>query len=171
MGCRQWHVPMTKTRESLVEKFLSRFSVGQKEECWEWQGTKFITGYGKLDHYSNRVRLQLYAHRYSYSYFVGEIPKGLVIDHLCENRACINPNHLEPTTIVDNIQRTYDRKGLRRGHPGVRIRFIGGKCKYGHLLEGKNVTVCKNGVVRCGECGRKANRASYAHNKLKKGAY
>ncbi len=159
---------MNRVNETLREKFLRNFRKGSKDECWEWKGSKFVAGYGKLDYGPGKTRIQLLAHRYSYNHFVGEIPKGLVIDHLCENRACINPNHLEPTTIVDNVQRTYDRKGLKRSSSSPRIRFIGGKCKYGHLLEGRNVTVCKNGVIRCGECGRKANRASYAHNKLKK---
>lgn len=114
----------------IIDNFLKRFVQGEKDKCWEWIGSFFVTGYGNI---RPRKGIQLYAHRVSYMYFVGEIPKGLVIDHLCENRKCVNPNHLEPTTIVDNIQRTFDRGKPRKNKKHL---VIGGTClKRGHQIE------------------------------------
>lgn len=80
------------------EKALQNYVV--VGECWEWQGTR-RGGYGRVKILG---RLQE-AHRASYEYHIGPIPAGLVIDHLCRNRACINPKHLEPVTGLENIRR------------------------------------------------------------------
>lgn len=112
----------------ITDNFLKRFAQGEVNECWEWKGAFFVNGYGKM---TPKNGIQFLAHRISYIYFVGEIPKGLVIDHLCENRKCVNPKHLEPTTMVDNIQRTFDR-----GKPRPNKLRIGGTClKGGHKIE------------------------------------
>jgi hypothetical protein len=66
-------------------------------ECWEWTGARERKGYG-------RFRSQP-AHRWSYELLRGEIPEGLFLDHLCRNRACVNPWHLEPVTNRVNILR------------------------------------------------------------------
>lgn len=69
-------------------------------DCWVWQGT-LRGGYGRF----RAGRKTFSAHRVSYEHHVGAIPDGLVLDHLCRNRACINPAHLEPVTIRENIRR------------------------------------------------------------------
>lgn len=66
-------------------------------QCIVWTGKYFANGYG-------RVGYKL-AHRIAYEQAVGDIPKGLYIDHLCRNRGCVNPNHLEPVTLVENVMR------------------------------------------------------------------
>jgi len=67
--------------------------------CWEWIGQLTRKGYGTLK-VGGRSS---YAHRVSYEELIGPIPKGKVIDHLCENPACVNPIHLEPTSSRRNI--------------------------------------------------------------------
>jgi len=74
--------------------------------CWVWQRSRMGHGYGRL----KRGGIWLSAHRYYYELLVGPIPAGLTIDHLCRNRACVNPDHMEPVTLAENQRRA----GLRK---------------------------------------------------------
>lgn len=106
--------------KDMSERLLSKI---KKEDsgCWTWVGGKLVkpTGsYGMLR--VGRVGSQKYkrAHRVSYEHFVGTIPDGLELDHLCHNTLCINPAHLEPVTHTENMRRRKD-SGLpycRHGH-------------------------------------------------------
>jgi len=91
-----WLRPLTKggeRRPSFVESVTG---------CWIWQGHVNNGGYPqtKIGRKSHR------AHRVFYEHFVGAIPEGMTLDHLCGNRKCVNPAHLEPTTIRDNTMRS-----------------------------------------------------------------
>lgn len=74
--------------------------------CIEWIGGRTTAGYGSFAARTARgAEKKVMAHRWSYEHHVGAIPEGLDLDHLCRNRACINPEHLEPVTRAVNIQR------------------------------------------------------------------
>lgn len=81
--------------------------------CWVWDQVASSSGYGVLSYRGKTI----YAHRWVYEQRVGQIPKGMQLDHLCRNRPCVNPAHLEPVTQKENIKRSVEaRTHCSRGH-------------------------------------------------------
>jgi hypothetical protein len=103
------------------EKFLAKLL--EVDDCWEWQG-ELLNGYGRLQVKGKRLS----AHRFSYELFIGPIPSGLHIDHLCMNRSCSNPNHLEAVTPRENVRRAMSYRAAFITH-----------CKEGHPYSGENL--------------------------------
>lgn len=88
-------------RRPAWERFVDRVLV-QADDCWRWMGSATTVGYGQM--WVDRGRTTL-AHRYSYETMVGPVPDGLHLDHLCMNKLCVNPAHLEPVTPRENTLR------------------------------------------------------------------
>lgn len=91
---------------------LSRYKISETG-CWEWQGAKLWNGYGRLAPLNG----EYLAHRASYAVAKGEIPEGLKVLHKCDNRQCINPDHLFLGSSSDNLNDCY-AKGRRSSHRG-----------------------------------------------------
>lgn len=115
--------------------------------CWEWTGSVNWAGYGR----TRRFNKLCSAHRVAWEILIGPIPKGLVIDHLCRNRKCVNPDHLEPVT---------QRVNTKRGGAGRHDRPD--ECPRGHKFTSQNTLTRKGGGRLCRVCNAarcKARRA------------
>lgn len=93
---------------TIEQLFWERASKNESDKCWTWKGCRHTDGYGQV-HHKGRVYL---AHRLAYQFVRGPIPAGLHIDHLCRNRGCCNPDHLEPVTCAENIRRGHEARGV-----------------------------------------------------------
>ncbi|MFF6829588.1 HNH endonuclease [Streptomyces longwoodensis] len=122
---------------TLLERIMQR--TDRSGECWLWTGPLDRHGYAEIK-VGGRHRL---AHRLSYESFVGPIPPGLVIDHKCRVRHCLNPAHLEPVTNRENI--------LRGVGPAAK-NAVKTHCPQGHPYDDANTIIRPQGNRRCRAC-------------------
>ena len=112
---------------TVMDRLASKISPEPNSGCWLWTGCVDENGYGRvlLDGKNRR------AHRVAYACFRAPIPHGLTLDHLCRVRCCVNPDHMEPVTLAENIRRGDQApKGWKRGNT---------HCPHGHALVPTNV--------------------------------
>lgn len=123
--------------------------------CWLWDAAADQNGYGQF-HVSMSKRQ--HAHRVAYEHYKGPIPDGLQIDHLCRNRSCVNPDHLEAVTISENCRRSSCWHHLINNPSNMSVRNAQKtECSKGHALD----RVCKTtGRRYCSTCN-KANGEKY----------
>ena len=133
----------------MIQRFWDKVEMSDHfdDDCWYWISAVSQFGYGAFYVNGKTVR----AHRYSYEQLVGEIPEKLHLDHLCRNRLCVNPSHLEPVSLSENISRGLTGKinhwNTKKTH-----------CPKGHEYTPDNIKWIKNGNRNCRECHRRSNR-------------
>lgn len=136
------------------ERFDAR--IEKTATCWLWTGSHSRGGYGQVQigrRSKNGHPSPALAHRVAYELFVGPIPEGLTIDHLCRVRHCVNPAHLEPVTRGENTL---------RGNGACAVNARKTHCKRGHLLDGDNVRLRPTGreCRACADLGATRRRAA-----------
>lgn len=129
-------MPRRPTKRRPVH-FLARIAFS--DDCWEWTGAIGGGGYGSL----TRDKKRLPAHRYVYEQMVGPIPEGHHLHHVCENKACVRPDHLEPVLPIDHPGTAWDinrqKTHCPQGHEytGANVRYMSGKrgriCRACHI--------------------------------------
>lgn len=144
-------------------RFMEKVEVVPDDGCWLWKGRTNEKGYGRYD-LPRPARRMVAAHRFSYQLFRGDIPDDLEVDHTCNVRRCVNPEHLETVTHAENI---------RRIPPSARPRRA--NCPRGHRMEGRNVYIRPDGTRECWACKRirhqayKKRRRASERSELEKG--
>ena len=126
------------------ERFYSQIKKTE-DGCWLWQGALKPLGYGRIRYMGKTM----FAHRFSKS-MIEPLVENLEIDHLCRNRACVNPDHLEQVDHRTNIYRSpihFVNDATKRPNKGV----LKTHCKYGHLKSGANLSIW-GGARICRKC-------------------
>jgi len=144
---------MIELKLNSLFSLLSKFEVGEPSECWLWNGYVTSRGYGKI----HLPAGMLNAHRLVYQIAKGKIPPGLQLDHLCRNRRCVNPFHLEVVTNRENI--------VRSPITVMAVNRAKTHCPKGHSYFGDNLYARANGRG-CRIC---RNIAARDHKRRKRG--
>ncbi len=131
------------------DRFWSKVMVRSSEECWPWTASTNGKGYGQysIGSRTSGTYRMVAAYRYAYEQTCCPIPEGMHLDHLCRNRLCCNPAHLEPVTPAENNKRA----------AAVRT-----ECKRGHPLIASNLLKGKNDTRECRQC-RLDRKKEYRH--------
>ena len=131
-----------------LARFEEKYEVDPETGCWNWTASLFAAGYGQFRFSPQRNGR---AHTWAYEHFVGPLPDGLQIDHVCRNKRCVNPEHMEPVTAQVNVLRSDNACGLnaRKTH-----------CKRGHEFTLENTYVFPDGRRSCRTCMRE-HRAKF----------
>lgn len=127
---------------------LRRVRFDASTGCIVWTGGKSGNGYGQL----TKLGRTWMAHRLAYELLRGTVPRGLDLDHLCRNRACVRPDHLEPVTRSENIKRGAGprlsaERQLSKTH-----------CPQGHPYDDENTYRFPDGRRGCRKCGAESSR-------------
>lgn len=136
-------LPVRRRWGSFGERFWTKVQRDGLNNCWEWQAYRSADGYGIFQWHRTKAEK---AHRTAWILTHGAIPEGLVVDHLCRNRGCVNPRHMELVTSVENTKRG---------------REVTTECPHGHEYTPDNVLYTSQGYRYCRTCKNERVRRKY----------
>lgn len=145
---RTWKYERAAAEPTMRAHVINRTSFDGPGGCWEWQGTRRENGYGVVSYVRDGVTRRLLAHRLALHLAGRPVPESMTVDHLCRNRACLNPDHLEVVSLVINVMRGdgFYAMNARKTH-----------CAHGHEFTPENTgtRTTKAGTARyCKACVR-----------------
>lgn len=141
-----WDMP--RARRDPIDRFREKFTEDPQTGCWRWIAYIKSNGYAYFG--LSREEGNVYAHRWAYEYFVGPIPEGMDLDHLCRTRDCVNPAHLEPVPR---------RTNLLRGKTTPAVNVAKTRCPQGHEYSPENTYVDSTGARHCKACRLERSRS------------
>ena len=145
------------TPADLPANFAAKIHIDDRG-CWIFTGAIQSSGYGCIA--LNGDGTHQLAHRAAYQLLVGDIPAGLVIDHLCLRKNCVNPEHLEAVTVAENNRRAR-MAGLAVTPVQAARNAAKTHCKHGHPFDDTNTRVDGRGWRMCLTCRRDRDRERY----------
>lgn len=135
---------------AVADRVRESITIDPHTHCWIWTRARNVSGYGRMRVGAGADRRFVQAHRASYEAFVGPIPAGMQLDHLCRNRPCVNPEHLEPVSGAENTRRAGSSPKAARASANMRLAKT--HCPKGHPYEGNNVITKRGGRRQCRAC-------------------
>ena len=136
---------MPRKLKSAAKRFVRRVSRNLSTSCWLWTGGHNDGGYPLF--FANG--LDVYAHRWAWQQVNGPVPDGLELDHICRNRGCVRPSHLEAVTHLENMRRSPLQNPSH--------------CKHGHPLSGDNLRRRRDTGQRCCRTCERNWKREYKH--------
>lgn len=149
---------MKRRLTPVIDRLMAKL-VENENGCWIWTGSLSPEGYGSIS-LGRRDEGREMTHRFTYAFFRAEIPEGLHLDHLCRNRACCNPWHLDPVTCRVNVLRGDAR--FNGAHNRDKTH-----CVHGHEYTPENTARGRDGYRRCRTCDNARSLAQYHARKGK----
>jgi hypothetical protein len=141
--------------KATIMRFRTKFKSGNEDDCWEWEGCT-RHGYGAFSYQDMLYR----AHRISYTINKGEIPDGILVLHKCDNKACVNPNHLFLGDQVDNIKDMFNKNRANR---------ISGEGNHNAKLSDSDVLLIRQSISSAYTLSRKLGVSEVYINQIKRG--
>jgi len=132
-------------RKNPIQRFVKKYDVDELSGCWVWNTRTTPNGYAKFRTKGKDKQ----AHRWAYEFYIGPIPEGMQLDHLCRVRNCVSPYHLEPVTQQENIL---------RGEGVAAVNAKKTHCLNGHEFTVDSVYQRNDNKRNCIQCARGRKR-------------